>query len=169
LPKRSLAFPFTLAVTLASNAAAAQMPLVGEDAIAPAARACLGLSSDFDAVRRQLGDQGWARGKYRTADGKALRDPGTGVEVYGREGLLLLLTTDPGKPGCVISAKAKSGLHTDKLVSDASAIFGKAPFASAAGQAMWRLESGQAIMLRHQVAPVGASIQIVFTPTEKKI
>jgi hypothetical protein len=169
LPERYLILPLAFAAALASNAATAQMPLVGEDAIAPAARACLGLSADFDAVRRQLETQGWARGKYRTADGKALRDPGAGVEVYGRDGLLLLLNTEPGKPGCVVSAKARPGLRTDKMVSDASAVFGKAPFANAAGQAMWRLESGQAIMLRHQIAPAGASIQIVFTPTEKKI
>ncbi len=145
------------------------MPLIGEEAITPAAQSCLGLSADMAALRRQLGTQGWATGKFRSADGKALRDPGKGVEIYGRDGLLLVLHTDAAKPGCVVTAKAKPGLVMSRMIANATAVLGKAPFLSQPAQAMWRLDTGQSVMLRHQVAPTGASIQIVFTPVEKKI
>ena len=168
---RALAKRLLSAFALAALAAAApaQMPLVGEEAIAPGARACLGLGGDVEATRQRLRAEGWSRGKFRAADGKALRDPGGNVEIYGREGLLILLTTDPAKLGCMVTAKAKAGLRLDRMVSSASAVFGTAPFATQSGQALWRLGTGQAIMLRHQTAPEGASIQFVFTPTEKKL
>ncbi len=145
------------------------MPLVREDAVTPAARACLGLGSDTDAARRRLAAEGWSRGKFRSADGKALRDPGEKIEIYGQNGLLLLLNTDPAKPGCVVTAKARPGLNMARMVFNATTVLGKAPSVSQPSQAMWRLETGQSVMLRHSVAPTGASIQLVITPIQKKI
>jgi hypothetical protein len=159
-----------LGALAAGAAASAQgMPLVNEEAITPAARACLGLSDNLSAMRERLAAEGWSRGKFRTADGKSLRDPGKGIEIFGRDGLLLLLTTDPAKLGCVVSAKARPGLDMAKMVFNATAVLGKAPFVHEPKQAMWRLDTGQAVMLRHSVAPDGASIQIVITPVQKKI
>lgn len=163
------ALVWAAAAWLSAATAGAQMPLVGEEAITPGARACLGLSGDIGPTRERLAAEGWSRGKFQGPNGKALRDPGKGVEIYGKDGLLLLLTTDEAKPGCVVTAKARPGLSMARMVAAATAALGKAPFLSQPAQAMWRLDTGQAVMLRHSNAATGASIQIVFTPIQKKL
>ena len=164
-----IALSWAAAAWLSAAPAGAQMQLVGEEAVTPGARACLGLSSDVEPTRKRLAAEGWSRGKFQSADGKALRDPGKGVEVYGKEGLLLVLTVDEARPGCVVTAKALPGLNMTRMVAAATAVLGKAPFLNQPAQAMWRLDTGQAVMLRHSNAVTGASIQIVFTPVQKKI
>ncbi len=161
-------------VTAPSLASAQGMQTVDETAVTPGARSCLGLSSDFGAVRKRLVAEGWSRGKFQSADGKALRDPGKNIEVYGKDGLLLVLTTDPAKPGCVVTAKARPKLKFAPMLTAATAALGKAPFASQPGQAMWRLESGQSVMLRHRDGAAEGALMIVFTavpaasPNQKK-
>jgi hypothetical protein len=142
------------------------MQMVSESAVTPGARSCLGLSSDFAAVRQRLAAEGWGRGKFQSADGKMLRDPGKNVEVFGKDGLLLVLTTDPAKPGCVVTAKTRAKLQFAPMLTAATTVLGKAPFTSQPGQAMWRLENGQAVMLRHRDGVSEGALMIVFTPVQ---
>jgi hypothetical protein len=144
--------------------AAQGLATVGEKALAPAARACIGLSPGLDSLREQLKAQGWSRGSMEAGGKQVASD----LEFYGREGVLLILNGDGEKPGCIAIARVKSSVRTERLLEIVSAALGRQPTSRSGNQAMWILDQGQALLVQHGRGEEGPVVRIVTTSSEQK-
>jgi hypothetical protein len=154
------------AVCLSASAASAQLRPVPERALTLAAQACLGIPADPQAARDLIVGRGWAAGEIKDGNGKALENKG--LAPYGRDGVLLLLTTDPGKAGCLLMADVKPSLKSARAVAVVAAALGVQPISTTSEGAMWTLPQGQAFMLRYARKGRGANVQMIVTPINGK-
>jgi hypothetical protein len=137
------------------------IPVVQETALTPAALACRGLPADPAAARRQIVERGWEKGSRTTADGRPV--PDDTVEPYGRDGFLLLLSTEPDKVGCWLLGGVKKSLKMKRIVAIVTAALGATPFSVTKDGAMWALPGGQAFMLRRVPKGKETTVQMIVT------
>jgi hypothetical protein len=155
-----------VATCFAVTAASAEMSAVSQGALTAAAQACIGIPADPQIARDLIVGRGWTAGEIKDGSGKPIEDKR--LAPYSRDGVLLLLTNEPGKAGCLLMAGVKPSLKSGEAVAIAAAALGRQPFSTTAEGAMWTLPQGQAFLLRYSGKGKGASVHMIVTPINGK-
>ena len=155
-----------LAWLIPTAATGSGLPVVKESALGLAARACVGLPTSPAEARLHLTRQGWGQGSFNSPDGTRIKEAEEQLEIYSRDGLLLLM--NPSKPDCLVTAKVKRSLKPERLLEIVQAALGRAPLSSTPGTYMWSFDNGQALMARLGRNGEDAHVQIVVTPSNQK-